>query len=56
MNKPTLENTDTVSVPRELLRQLRHYTECHRIIFKDCGAPTETEINSMLRAAQEGKK
>jgi len=44
-----------VVVPMELLRQLRHYTECHRMVFKDCGAPTQSEVDAMLRAAQEGK-
>lgn len=47
---------DAVIVPSELLRQLRHYTECHRMIFKDCGAPNEVEVEAMLRAAQEVKK
>lgn len=46
---------DAVVVPMELLRQLRHYTECHRMVFKDCGAPTQSEVDAMLRAAQEGK-
>lgn len=49
------DQPDAVVVPMELLRQLRHYTECHRMVFKDCGAPTQSEVDAMLRAAQEGK-
>lgn len=55
MPAPSDQPADAVVVPMELLRQLRHYTECHRMVFKDCGAPTQSEVDAMLRAAQEGK-
>ena len=43
-------------VPPDLLRQLRHYTECHLMLYKDCGAPTVEEVDAMLAAAPGAPK
>lgn len=45
------DNADMVMVPRELLRQLKHYTVCYLLHWPNCGAPTEAEIDAELAAA-----
>lgn len=42
---------EAVLIPKELLRQLRHYTDCYLQKWPSCGAPTEAEIDAELVAA-----
>ena len=44
---------DMVMVPRDMYRQLKHYTICHLMNFPDCGAPTEAEIAAAEKERDE---
>lgn len=41
---------DVVAIEAEMLRQLRHYTDCYLSKWPNCGAPTEAEVDSAIVA------
>jgi hypothetical protein len=49
MNTPEPKSTEYVEISAEMLRQLRHYTECYLMHWPSCGAPTEAEVESSLK-------